>query len=180
MKKCSTCQIQKDLSSFHKNRRSYDGLCARCIECDKIYKRSDSIKLATKNRAIRNREKINANMRAYAKANRDKFAAYQKRYADKNRDKIRELNRKSYNSEKSRPKNNARAAARRANKGLATFPGFKDQINQIYKNCPNGHHVDHIVPLKGTDVCGLHVPWNLQYLPALENIKKGNKVILDE
>ncbi len=52
---------------------------------------------------------------------------------------------------------------------------YKKDIQQIYLNRPDGdYHVDHIIPLKGENICGLHVPWNLQYLQGPENIIKSN------
>jgi hypothetical protein len=66
----------------------------------------------------------------------------------------------------------------RAHKLKAT-PKWADleAIKQIYLNCPIGYHVDHILPLRGKTLSGLHISYNLQYLPVLENIKKSNKLI---
>jgi 5-methylcytosine-specific restriction endonuclease McrA len=38
------------------------------------------------------------------------------------------------------------------------------------------HHVDHIHPLQGDGFTGLHVPWNLRIINAVDNIQKGNKL----
>jgi hypothetical protein len=51
----------------------------------------------------------------------------------------------------------------------------KEAIRQFYIDCPKGMSVDHIIPLQGKLVSGLHVLSNLQYLTPAENSKKRNK-----
>ena len=73
----------------------------------------------------------------------------------------------------------ARQALYKANK-LSQTPKWVDwkelqEISKFYKSCPVGYHVDHIIPLQGEKVSGLHCLSNLQYLAAEENIAKHNR-----
>jgi hypothetical protein len=69
----------------------------------------------------------------------------------------------------------AHGAFNRALKSSATPPWVdRKTLDAIWKDCPDGYHVDHIHPLKGKYASGLNVPWNLNYLPAEENMSKHN------
>jgi hypothetical protein len=77
----------------------------------------------------------------------------------------------------------ALASAKRALKHHAT-PRWADKkaIFAIYQKAKEIthltgtiHHVDHIWPLQGKGFVGLHVPWNLQVIPAGKNLRKSNK-----
>jgi len=74
----------------------------------------------------------------------------------------------------------AHCAAYRAHREQA-MPSWvnKAEIRAIYaeavrtsKETGIPHDVDHIVPLRGKGICGLHVPWNLQVITASENRRK--------
>lgn len=89
-------------------------------------------------------------------------------------EKYKKAHKTSY--EKNRGNILARQINHKYERSLRVVPWTEsEEIIKFYENCPDGYHVDHIIPLKGKLVSGLHVLANLQYLTAEENLRKGNK-----
>ena len=63
---------------------------------------------------------------------------------------------------------------RRSKQLIATTKFGQEGIIDFYNNRPEGMHIDHIIPLNSKVVCGLHNIYNLQYLSAEDNLRKGN------
>ena|ERR1017187_1681536 len=114
------------------------------------------------------KDEIKTNYKTWKSANRDKTRAHSKKWSKANRAKM-----------------NAYEANRRAAKLYATPKWLtKEQLKEIQSYYELAKElqwlseepleVDHIVPLQGKNVSGLHVPWNLQILPESLNCRKSN------
>lgn len=148
-----------------------------------------------------NPEKVREAVNAWERANRDKRRVISKRTREKNAESIRLSKAEAYrrsdrliNNEKSkawRKKNpakvrvimNTNLAHRRQAVPKWLTPEQRAQIKRFYwlaQDCSivtgEAYWVDHIIPLRGKTVCGLHVPWNLQVLPREVNQRKSNRV----
>ena len=89
-------------------------------------------------------------------------------------EKMRAWGREHSKTEHGRALSRARVGKRNALK--RTRVSDPDIIKLIYRNCPEGYHVDHIIPLAHG---GVHAPENLQYLPASVNIRKKDRLDFD-
>lgn len=110
--------------------------------------------------------------RLHGEVQREKNRAYFKRPEVRERNRQRQASLYEANPEVYRSISARCRAAR-----LKRVPPWSETeaIREFYKNCPQGYEVDHIHPLLGKTISGLHVLANLQYLPKLENRAKGNK-----
>ena len=144
-------------------------LSGTCVECNAQYY------CAWK---TRNPERERELHKKWSEKNSMKRTEYRRDWWQKNKGRERTYYRKYYSS--NRKGFAIRCSLRRRRFRQAT-PKWVDiaMLREIYARCPKGLVVDHIVPLRGKTVCGLHVPWNLQYLLPTENSSKGNKLVTD-
>lgn len=179
--RCKTCSKDYKKSYYQKNK---EVVLLKTAE----WQRNNPEKVSKRNKKWRdnNKDKMSEIVKKWTVMNPDKVRINRAKWKSINHDRLKELKRMWYHSNKATQvnwRNNNRGklrsyyAKRRAMLINAT-PKWVDlkEIQKIYENCPLGYHVDHIIPLNHPLVCGLHVPWNLQYLPAVENIKKSNKI----
>jgi hypothetical protein len=121
-----------------------------------------------------------ARVKAWAATNREAVARNSKTYADKNRKAVnaRIKDWKSRNIEKVRTQTATRRAKRKYAQpkwvSSSDLLSVYAQAKRVSDMIGYEYHVDHIVPLQGELVCGLHVPWNLQIIPAWQNLQKQN------
>ena len=148
----------------------------RCVECSRRLTRNYREKHPGRAKeSAKKGAKLRKRLIAeWDKRNADKRRSYSQKYRQKNKEKL-----KQYRAEY-RAKNAALYAHRsmlRKARILKATPIWVDmeQLQKFYEERPDGHHVDHVIPLVHPLVCGLHVAENLQYLPASENMSKQNK-----
>ena len=195
-KHCSKCHKSKALSEFHKCSKVSDGRRSACKLCinrhirgiyhGNVLKYREDNKNRRKTAYAKDPQKFRDKSSKYRLAHKDcpEFRA-KKIISDKNRYHKQKLDADWLKAERERLakwKRDNRPTARAIwtayySAKLQRTPKWADldKIKEVYLNCPKGLEVDHIIPLQGKEVSGLHVACNLQYLTRSENSSKSNK-----
>ena len=146
--------------------------CRKCGSTEKIVvkrKNPSSGETYTTNRCIPcSRKQVLKNN------NKKRKEGYFLKYQQNNREHLREYQQGYYTPDKHRMRNGINA--KRVRQATLNTPENKRKVKEFYANKPDGMEVDHIYPIKGKTCSGLHVWWNLQYLPISDNRSKSNKI----
>jgi hypothetical protein len=170
----------QSFQQFNKQNKTKDGLRTWCKSCVKEYtdqwrmKNADKVNTGRLSWQRLNPEKCIESSNKWSAANRERAAANMSEWRLLNSDKLNFLQAKR-----------RAAQLKRTPKWLSRQQW--DQIREFYlysslmtETLGIPYEVDHIIPLQGKNVSGLHVPWNLQILTAKENREKHNSLINEE
>lgn len=206
MKKCNKCEISKELTEFYRDKRRKDGRTGQCKECRSVYfkehSKTDAFKASMEKYRTTDKYKvaIKKYRKKYEKTEKRKEWNKKWRSSPEQKERVSKNNKEFFSSEKgkeymrkwrktpqAKAKSNHNTAMRRARKKQACpiwlSKEQKKEIRNIYLECQRitlesgiMHHVDHILPLAGKTISGLHVPWNLQIIEGSVNCKKNNRL----
>lgn len=189
---CTKCKgLPQPLTSYAKKKQSKDGYNQQCKACCKLYRKVyrhlnlDKVRSYAAAYKQKHPEKVVISSRIRYQRKREEILSHQKQFYIDNKDKI------AIRNENYRKQNlaaaNAKLAKYRCSLVMATPSWLTDADKaailsiyqhsiQLTKDTGIPHEVDHIVPLQGKTVRGLHVPWNLQVLTKQHNRIKGRKI----
>lgn len=161
-KQCKVCGETKTLDLFYVEKKGLYGRRNLCIPCFNN-RRKDLYHLVTKEKELaKNKEwsqkypdKRNTYTAKWRKANKPHKAALER---------IRKTQRKEATPKWLTPEQK---------KKILWYYQIADLLRKQGIDC----QVDHVIPLMGKDVCGLHVPWNLMVITKEENTRKGNRLL---
>lgn len=153
LKKCTGCLVVKETSEFYKNRSSKDGLAYRCIPCRKDYYDS-------------NKESHKKKMKEHYARNSESYKNRAKKWKAENRAKHNASCMERYVLKMQRSPEWAKELT-----DLVCLEAY-DKAKRLSDLTGVSHDVDHIIPLRGKTVSGLHIYSNFQVIPARENRSK--------
>jgi hypothetical protein len=171
MRTCKKCLQEKELSAFKKHTHGYRHACKKCQYLIEMQNPVAHQKKNARTAAYRASAKGKTTEQAYAQSEAGKQS--------------RKIAVKRYEQNAGKSQKVARTVFRRLAK-LQRTPAWLTDIDHerigneyklaalLTKVTSSSWHVDHIIPLQGKMVSGLHVPSNLRVLPATENIRKSN------
>lgn len=171
MKKCSGCSVTKDLSNYYKN-------YIRCKSCHsqsvKKWQENNANKVTLDNKNYRENNKLacKERIKKYIRNNPDKRKASVAKYTKNNLDKKAAIEAKRRAAKLNRTPKWLTNSDFIEIKWAYTLAAEKTRETKV------PHDVDHIIPLQGKLISGLHVPSNLQIITKSLNCSKSNKVEL--